>query len=1473
MMARKLWVNIKKWGSMQFLYRDEFTITRYKSYLLLFAWVLFLTKGIWGSSGCIVFSDLDFGMNDKKYIERMLGIFNEGFSSTNFFNLSRLAFTFPLWLISNIFTDYIEGFLLKLIIVAVVVISAFGMYRLCDSILNLNFGKLNSPIQYYAMIIPALYYALNPWVIIRIQHIFLLVGYAFFPWILKYFFILFSPVHYFDREEGMKNLSFFGFEFTIKKQIYNELLLGFKTGLFIMLGAAAIHYFFYYALTIGAYSILICIYMIYKTKRIKETIWLFLRRNIMIWGSTVVLCAYWLFPYVFAMLVTQIEPNNVNVLDTIQMFSRNSTLQNIVYLISYWWPMFDTEILLNDYFWRGGAIFLFMIIYIILYRYNMHFLVTLFSTTAILLIFLAFGVNSEFFAGVTLFVVTKVPIIGHIFRDPNKILGPMAVFFGILISFAIDRYLFLFKRSGYGIVVKFSFLFLLLMAHYYFIAPFDAVFFKSYYSGVEIPKEYRIVNEKLDKEKGKVLWIPNMDSMVLSNGVASYIWNEPKGAGEMYDLIKPSGDFHFYSSSKNGIFQHENNDGIVSLMYYFLQYMLDSTGGQHLDSLIAWLGFDQVVYHKDVASQEERQVFNLGVMEHQKDLKKIYQDKYFSLYNVKYATDGLYGSNQIVYHTKDLFSFLYAMDDKDENGLVPNTSGLIWAQQKNYNGLQLDSGDILIGDNKLDFVMPLVKREYFVYPFDYINRGNPSLAWAKTLLKEAEWQWILKYNNLGENLFQYDYSKGIAYTYVAKRERGDIQDKNRTATIINTVDIMNGFFKADNPDILNLTVFPGESIDNVALSGSVKKGYSGNNMWQIAKSKMVDVSEYQGLFLSVEAVASGINAQNFNFKIHYFNKDGDVLKNAYVVNPINNYDFKEEFMFCDSYIPIEAVKMRIDILNNQDTVLDTHFWVHEFKVFVYMKDIENNTLEVKIPVKSDKNRYRVFFRGFFSKLGDELKMITDVDKKVINLEDKLSKFKWIDCGELNSNDGDVIIYPKKDGLSVINSVVFIPVEKYKEVYENAEKSLTGRQFDYANILTDYYREIDYDARKIEELKVFPNTIKGDILLVNKGKVKKEIDILKDGRYQFLLTGNIKSSMSVKVEWAGPSQSSKYFKNLKKNQIKRGFQEEHYNIKYEKDKYYLRREDNEEKESWRIYEYDLEEYELKKGKYTVSIEFNDISKNLIKNNSLHQLEVDEIIIPDEIKEQGEDVISVYAQPKIQEEVVGGKIVLKNTPSKSKLWIIYAENKVPVKKGQILGYHSLVKTRGLEHVHGKILFMDEGRVLNTSVYTEYDPTRSDLSQICVVPEDGFAQPVYFMRSDGVEAGTFSIEKTKAFILDEISKIEGTKLISKETGREDIDTPQIKSKGFSMINVKDTRMLVHNEAYNPIWMFASRDRKEPVICNFIHNGFLLNGEEYTGVIMMNPLLVLVYIWSLMSSIIIAIIGFMRIGVDALQRRNLEN
>ncbi len=140
--------------------------------------------------GHVVFSDIDFPFYSKNYMDEIYGLWNTRWNTVSMLNIPRLFFILPLYLLSGIFEWnghlFLKGFILELIL-----ISGASMYLLSKRLVSVYTGMSFNLWKINALIFGSVLYALNPWVIYRIQHIYLLTGYSLFPLVILYFFKVF----------------------------------------------------------------------------------------------------------------------------------------------------------------------------------------------------------------------------------------------------------------------------------------------------------------------------------------------------------------------------------------------------------------------------------------------------------------------------------------------------------------------------------------------------------------------------------------------------------------------------------------------------------------------------------------------------------------------------------------------------------------------------------------------------------------------------------------------------------------------------------------------------------------------------------------------------------------------------------------------------------------------------------------------------------------------------------------------------------------------------------------------------------------------------------------------------------------------------------------------------------------------------------------------------------------------------------
>lgn len=1368
------------------LLQRERKVAKFFSIFILILIILINTKNIWCNNGFIIFSDLDFsGINDKRYIERIWGVFNQHFSSTNFFNLSRLFFVIPFYLLNSILSLFYNQAMLKLIILFCLIASGIGMFLLCEYLLVKTLKGFPDYVHYFGLIVPATYYALNPWVIFRIQHIFLLSGYCMFPFVIKEFLKLFEIKVFEFQKIGDKNTRR---KFSSERVVINEQIKMkdfFKIVLYTMIGSAAIHYFFFYIIFLLILFIGILLRILNLNKFSFEVLKFYIRKFILMFVFIVAGNFYWFFTYLIALFFVNFEPQNVNVVDTLQLFSRNSTVQNVLYLVSYWLPFFNLDVFLDRMFWVCGAVFLTIIAYIIFYRFGWHFYVRLFTIVTGIVIFLSLGTNVDPLADVYVKIVTNLPVIGHIFRDPNKIVGVLACFFAIILGFGVDRIIFFLLNAGFGRKFVYSFVVLMLVSFYFYQRPVKTFYIDGFYKGVSIPKEYIKISNYFSKE-GKILWIPTMDNMVLSNGLSAYKWNINK---DMPSLMKSVGDFHVYSSRKNTIFQHENNVGTVSYLYMYIQHLLDKGGTDKLGKLFELAGFNQVAFHNDVQNQEERQKFNLFVLNNQKDISLRKKEGVISLYDVKQYPS----THKIdIYNTKGLNHFLQLYDFEDI--LKAKGYNLIWSQG-HRELFDLNKTGLVIADNKFEALQQIIPDKYIIPLFDKVNTGNPYVGWAKSMCKESEWFWIQKTNNINQLPWDYDYGKGFIFTYTPYSVKVPPYKLNKTfgELILDTNDILKtDFFQLDKEETNLRIELTKDVLGNGILAAKTAPKRVGNVLWKIAKSKLVTLKPG---FISLKAVVSGVNAGKVHFKLKFFDENLNELGVVYGNVPGEVAEFNKATIITNSIVPPSTKYMRVELWVLEDQKSPVYFWIHNFELR-YFSEISSNELRIKTP-SHIKGKYHLFVRAFVNEQGGKVK----INKTTVSLKGNENQFKWIYLGKYNT---DTITIKPESGLILLNLFCALPDWLYNKIQNINLKTkqaiiLFSSEFTFEN---------SFKINDLEDYYLYPSYIDNQVEIIGEGTYTKKIDILKSDYYKLYFVGNIKNNATVVLKDA-KNKIVKSGKLAFYKLIENKFNGIRFHISDKPNSYFLSIE-REKNIRWYPNLYYLDLGYVKEGQYTLEIKFEDGTKSLTVPQDIHLLDPDEVKVNLKAGDTVYILISNILQENISVKKKGNKML--NTKysdifsDKVKYFLIYGLKQIKVKKENLYYVDFNFSASGLSEVSAKVLFMDKNKVLYESKYIDISNNQGQL--IFSPQKDGFVQIAFFVRSNGKENGVFELKSTRLIDLSQLNKFSSIAIIPQNV--------QIGSK-----------LNILNETYNPLWQNNGEKSKQ---VNIILNGFYTTCKKFS-------------------------------------------
>ncbi len=1424
-----------------FTYRyDIFSI----SFLLL---LLFWYISPLFNKGHIVFSDIDFPADSRGYLEQIFGLWNDRWSSGTLLNLPRLVYiSFP-WFLSGLF-NYSGSIFFKSFLLMILSFSAMSQYVFIRKLIKVYHTR---EIEFYhtLIIIPgALLYALNPWVIYRIQHIFLLCGYSLFPLLLLFFFNTFDPRF---LKQNIKGYSVFHNKL-YKRNIFDAAILA----LILSTMSAGIHYFFYSVLLLFIFLILLIIKTIINNYRLGSVrlfaiLFIFLKKGLVFLFFLFIFSFHWLSIY-GAGILTGNRPSqfNINVIDTLVLFSRNSSLKNVLYLNSYWWPMFSLNELPLSFYISGGIILAFIVLGI-LFKSWKHSILFLLSIMAVALIFLSTGVKFEISAEIFILFVTKIPVIGSMFRDPDKLVGILTFSYSCLLVFGIISLgEFLSKKRRVGIIIRFLFLASMVISFFWYLNPYRDRFIRGFYNPVEVPDDYQALNDQFDKDSrdGKVLYIPTSDNMIQSHtGVATPFWNNNEGGFE-----KPTGDFHVYNSQKDTIFHHEGNIPEVSYYLNYLQYLLDRGISDNIVKHGTVFSIDELIYHKEYKGQEVRQDFNKTILDNQKEIEIKKEMGIFTSYTTFEYPALLRNRGKRIFTPYGL-SHLEAYNALDDFSWS-NYNVFFTAQQKGSYFNALRPGDFIEMNTFNDILLTSLDKKYYLSPFDYINDGNPFLKWAKTRLNTADWRWYLRSQGIDKNHFDFEPGAGLAVTFASskldippykmEKAKGDL------LVDFNSLLRIEKFFVPDNPHLFSAQANPISPYNDLPLlHGEIQKGES-SDIWQVAKSGLLNVTGDTPYQFRISLSGRGTN--KMHVKVRFFDENRNELGITYVIAPSEEISFNGMTLYGEYVSPAAASQMRIDLLSFQRPEQKVYWWIHDIQIFDLWKYRAPNSISMNR--YSEKNQDFYFFaRAFESIKGGDLKITINKNwEKLINTMSTENGFKWFDLGVVSLNKGDnEVVMENRSGFNTLNTFVLIPVDEYKKMIFPYEQAISrGRQLITAQVESEFLYE-----GNIQSKRRYPFLQSGDGIRCDKGSLKKDFEIFENGDYDLSIymgkpEGN-KGDLTIRVrDNEGTIQVERVI--LSDQLIATSISGPE--ILYDPLKY----RDFPRRINSKIYEISsygpviLKSLPLNKGFYSLEL---DINSNVTSMASLEDIALfnpsevqSDFFLEDVLYDTCSECLSIT--PDMSRKRIGeGILTIYYDKTCSCDWYVYSTGKMEIEEGREYLYDFTARSEKVIKRHTKVLFLNkDDEILGTSYIHEieekYKNDFFDYEQIITAPEN--AEKMIFQiwtRGNKEKNGLFQLKDFKVLAVDSL-------LI--------VDSIQILEKEKSALWRPEDNLLVFSEIFSSSWRTNLKkiiDRPIPI--NSVSTAYLVEESDliefyplfsklyYTGIVLFPVGIIILLIW----------------------------
>ena len=1154
---------------------------------------------------------------------------------------------------------------------------------------------------------------------------------------------------------------------------------------------------------------------------------------------------------------TQASQHNINAIETLSMFSKNSSIKNVLYSISYWWPMFDiTKLPIS--FYIGGGVLLFFIFYGVVSRFNKYHIILFFIISSVIFIFFSTGTSIESFAPVFITFVTKTPVIGSMFRDPNKLVGLMVVGFAVLLTLGIEKVMMSMEDSYSNFFLKGGIISLVIVSLWFYINPIREEFVAGFYKPIETPKEMEDVQDNFINKNdffSKVFYFPIADNMAQSyTGIATPYWNKNPN---LKGFVKATGDFQIYNSKKNTIFHHEGN--IMGITYFinYLQYLMDWGLSRNIGHMLKAFPVDEFAYHDEYLGQEERQDFNLKILSEQEGLEKHYENKIYTLYKLMKPRSYIEIIKKRVY-TPYGFSKLESYFGL-ENFDLKNYAVFFTSQEDGKELLyNLDEGDYLEAENFNDLLLSNLPEKYYSFPFDSVENANIFLGWGKVLVKNNDWLWYLRSHGINNFPFDFDMGKGLLATTATSTVTVPVYKfKDVEGTLVADFDSLlklNKFFKPDNQDLFSIQANPRKDLNNIPLlRGQVIKG-DPKNIWQVAKSGYIKAKENNPYQFNL--VVSGRGSNKLHVKVRFYDENLEEIGVSYVVAPKEEFLFDEMNFYGEYISPPNSKYMRMDLLTFQNKNQKNYWWVHDIKIKDMGKYKAKNIFNLEIH-ENKLHKGVLYVRTLVSKAGGNISIKQGEKEFRVNTKSKsVNRMQWIEVGKLENGSGKIIV-ENTEGFNGVNAFAFIPDKVRKELEFPLRTTIDKSRMFMAIEAED---SMEYSG-EIQTSRNYPKLSGGRGIRSQKGSLKKNIEILKSAAYDLIINmeGIPKNKGVLNLDVISETGEKVFSKKIYSSEFKDNELKSETVIDEDKTSENFSRKYLKMGDTLSHYgKQTIKNIFFEKGKYILEIKFDSKVPSLSSFSDLHKFKPSEfkkvVFLEDDHKESeggrsecekiSPDMMSAKKQKNI--------FTIKYDPTCSYDWYIYASKMTEVISGKEYLVNFSGVSENIEKRHIKVFFLNKDReivdVQFINEVPEEDKSKwNDYQQLVKAPEDSvYMQLQIWARGNKEKKGSFNLKNyyiipyDEMILLDNIYFLEAGEgsFFDTEPASEKISyerTDSMKRKVY-LENPENNRLLVaFGESPNPLWKESYEGQRVDMIINGVAAGFFTdkNGSGEIAVV----------------------------------------
>jgi len=1434
-MQMRVWMKkgIKKLNHWFYIYRyDLFAMTLMSLAILYYVSVLF-------QPGHIVFSDIAFPFNSETYMDEVVGLWNTRWNTVSMLNIPRLFFILPLYLVSGVFGWnghlFLKGFIIELLF-----LSAFSMYLFTKRLVSVYMGSSFNLWKIMALVFGGVLYALNPWVIYRIQHIYLLTGYSIFPLVILYFFKVFDQkfqrqiIH--DYNPYSKKI--------YSRNIVDAIILAYL----ITLASAAIHYFFYTILVLGGLFILICtkyfVGNIKKGKIVLSHIFLALSKKAILVGVLLGgMSFYWLSIYLGGIIFdVGASQHNINVIDTYTMFSRHASLDQVLLMLGYWWPMINLNDLPLSFYISGACILGVMGLGVIFTAYK-HHIVLFLSIVAGGLILVSTGVYYPAISSVFL-KLAGLPAFGNIFRDPNKMIGITAISYSVLFVFGMEKiysWTENLKTKKYINTLVFA---AVALACFFYLMPIRTLYFDRFYEPIEEPQAYKDLRHYYKdegvNEEPYVLYVPLAEQMLRPVvHIATPKWNVPEDESN----VKATGDIHIYNSPVRTLFHHEGNDPSIKYMYDVIQFLLDQGRTTEMAKLSSVFGVNQFIYHNEYLDQEIRQNFNEEILAVQDDLEKVYVNDIFTIFDLPLLEDRHFNHRRL-FSPYGMSKMITLTSMNEYNPL--ELPVVYMAKEKIFNDGVIQSDDVIEMRYLKDLILSNVPEQYRLYPFDYVHEVNPFIKWSKTYTTFFDWAWIQSKLGVIHPKFEWDHDSGMVMTFAS--EAFDVQPHEKKllkGEIVYDFDSLlkaDQFFVADNPDLFEVISNPYNLQEDIGvLQGVIQQGEP-SFIWQVAKSPILIAEEKMPYQFKI--LVSGRGANKLHMKARFYDKNKNEIGIQYIVGPDEFVDFDTVEFTGEVVSPKDSAFFRIDLLTYQRPENKVFWWIHDVEIKKFPEYTSANIVDMTHKVTP--GWHRIFVKSFESIRGGDLDIQINSETVNVNTQTtQLSGFKWIDLGRFKLEDQVQVHLENLTGFNAVQHLVIIPESAFKDL----ESKWTQIVSEHDRILL-LETEMDFNkSGNIQSRRLYPELSYGTGTALSSGHIDADFEIVMPGAYKIepkVYYPDLKAGQ-VTIKLVGEDGEPLMEKALKVRQPVDV--DETLTIDFEPLGTIYPYRPIDINRPYKFVNQSLNDTVLlKKGNYKLIIDIESENKNYAGLKTFHTFDPNSIVTETVLRDKA--IFDCSTCEIITPDMMRHTYIDENTmkiefdPTCSCDWYISSSDPIQVEALEELLISFEAKSDAIEKRHSKLVFLDAYKqVIDTAfIFEVEEEEKSDWNvyeQLVRVPE-GAEEVLYQFWARGhktrmgqLEIKNFKLEKYKELILADRVHIYSENLsfnvddLNPQLIKHDTSEMQIKVQVLGETNKKT----VWNSFMSPHKIWRVDGQPSPLTLNGVTMGFEAHKESVDG------------------------------------------